>query len=112
MKFIDADSAHTSNLGKWGIIRLKVENYWFLTDGQLASGLPFRLDSKLRYGDRGDLVYQGYIDTWSCDYHLFTSDTLSFSDMEGKLGSGNIWPFSDSEEAEYGDIIWKNPYMH
>lgn len=51
-------------MGKWAIIKIRESWYWCYGDGGTAAG----------FGERSelDLKHEGYVDTWSRDYHFYT----------------------------------------
>lgn len=64
-------------MGKWAISQLSDDKlYWFFGDEGEPLGYP------RRHGFWGD--HHGYINTWSRDYHVYTSNA-SFDEVRGQM---------------------------
>ncbi|KOC09211.1 hypothetical protein AFLA70_77g003151 [Aspergillus flavus AF70] len=97
MQYYPAAFGREKTMGKWAIIYIYGSMYWCYGDGGTAGD----------FGERkgfSDLDYHGYLDTWSRDYHYYLT-SMSLNEVESVLGSGNVWPFSSSDEQEYGRYL-------
>ncbi|RAH45316.1 uncharacterized protein BO95DRAFT_432281 [Aspergillus brunneoviolaceus CBS 621.78] len=101
MQTLNTWDSRDKTMGKWAIFIFHEdgeEHYWCYGDGGSAGDFPTRA---------GLYATEHYacIDTWSRDFHVYKT-SISKEEAESILGSGNVWPFSGSDE-EYKEELHK-----